>query len=225
MRAHIGWVVICLLIGVTVAFTLRACKDDPRQRNWRVYVDHNMAYSPAYTAQEPNPVFADGRTGQPPPDGAIPMGAQPYPFGPLRDGYTDAESEMRLAGALWPAPRTPLADGAEVAQRGGELYLRFCSTCHGVTGMGDGPIASYIAAAQIDLGLRATQLTDGELFYIITRGGRAGVMGSYASQTSESDRWHLIRYLRTLPGASASTTTPTDSGSQTQPDNGASGTE
>ena len=42
-----------------------------------------------------------------------------------------------------------------VAMSGKELYLRFCSSCHGVTGRGDGSVASAFSVEVPDLTLIA----------------------------------------------------------------------
>ncbi|WP_116813502.1 c-type cytochrome [Steroidobacter cummioxidans] len=42
-----------------------------------------------------------------------------------------------------------------VAMSGKELYLRFCSSCHGATGHGDGPVASSFKVEVPDLTLIA----------------------------------------------------------------------
>lgn len=51
-----------------------------------------------------------------------------------------------LAGLLL---ALPLA--AQDAARGAELYARFCATCHGSTGRGDGPTAGIMTIAPSDL--------------------------------------------------------------------------
>lgn len=42
-----------------------------------------------------------------------------------------------------------------VAMSGQELYVRFCASCHGVTGSGDGPVASSFTVEVPDLTLIA----------------------------------------------------------------------
>jgi len=60
------------------------------------------------------------------------------------------------------------ADEASI-QRGEEIYTSSCVDCHGKTGAGDGLAASRLNPKPADF--RAdfvTQLSDGEIFYIIT---------------------------------------------------------
>ena len=77
------------------------------------------------------------------------------------------------------------------------LYLKHCATCHGKNGHGDGP-------GVVDLGIQPSKLCDprlradpdGALFWKITVGKKP--MPGYGRRLSETDRWNLINYLRTL---------------------------
>jgi mono/diheme cytochrome c family protein len=51
-----------------------------------------------------------------------------------------------LGGAM------PSVHGEELARyRGAELYQRFCASCHGDTGRGDGPVAPFFKVSPPDL--------------------------------------------------------------------------
>lgn len=47
-----------------------------------------------------------------------------------------------------------------VAMSGKELYVRFCASCHGVTGRGDGPVAASFKVEVPDLTLIARRARD-----------------------------------------------------------------
>jgi mono/diheme cytochrome c family protein len=85
---------------------------------------------------------------------------------------------------------------AEVA-RGQELYVENCAACHGERGQGDGPEAGSLSASPIDftdqefMGARSAA----DLYNSITEG--LGEMHSFAD-LSETDRWALTAFLRTL---------------------------
>ena len=49
------------------------------------------------------------------------------------------------------------------AMSGADLYRRFCASCHGVEGRGDGPVAASLRAEVPDLTLIAQRGHDGEL--------------------------------------------------------------
>jgi len=91
----------------------------------------------------------------------------------------------------------PIAVTKDVVMRGKERYEIFCSTCHGLTGTGDGMIVRRgfrRAAAFNDDRLR--QAPVGHYFVAITNGW--GAMPSYAPQISPEDRWAIIAYVRAL---------------------------
>ncbi len=207
MQSRMGWLILTVLVAASLIVLAQIGRPDPRQRNFETITD--MVYSPAYMAYEPNPVWHDTKTLQTPVDGAISAAHRPFPFGPDRDGFTTAEAEMRLAGEHWPMPDEFVANAdadAEIFARGKKLFDTFCVVCHGKTGAGDGTLATYFPAVNFKLFERTATLNDGEIFYIVTRGGRGGIMASYATQISPDDRWRLIRYLRTVEPTPADTT-------------------
>ena len=83
------------------------------------------------------------------------------------------------------------------------LYEENCLLCHGERGRGDGPEAGSLEDSPIDftdqafMGMRSA----GDLFQAITAG--VGSRPGYAA-LSESDRWALTSYLRTLSFAAPS---------------------
>jgi mono/diheme cytochrome c family protein len=87
-------------------------------------------------------------------------------------------------------------DSASIA-RGRELYEQNCATCHGLSGRGDGPLAASLRPRPADFRAHmAAGHTDGELFTWLSKGVPGTAMPSFESQLSETDRWHLINYIR-----------------------------
>ncbi len=88
--------------------------------------------------------------------------------------------------------------GKDINGTGEDLYKRYCRSCHGKEGYGDGPKSAELATAMRDLTSKEVQSqTDGELYYktIIGR----GEMPNYERMIKdEKDRWMLINYLRSL---------------------------
>lgn len=94
-------------------------------------------------------------------------------------------------------PTTPPLPGA---RSGKELYEIYCQTCHGQTGVGDGPVGPYVAAFSL-LTPVARNWSDGYLYSII-RYGRAG-MPQYGDKIVRRDeRWAVVDYVRSLQAAS-----------------------
>jgi mono/diheme cytochrome c family protein len=86
----------------------------------------------------------------------------------------------------------------EVLKRGQQRFNINCSPCHGAMGDGNG-ITRKLGAMAVVANLhdrRIVEMTDGELFYVITHG--RNLMGPYAQMTDPSDRWAIIAYLRAL---------------------------
>jgi mono/diheme cytochrome c family protein len=101
-----------------------------------------------------------------------------------------------------PVPATPAAVTA-----GRALYAKNCRHCHGLKGLGDGPLApknprpSNLTDAAWDHGS-----TDGEIFTIILNGAPVEdtEMKGMKGTLTETQIWQIVHFLRTLgpkPGA------------------------
>ena len=91
-------VVLAMLLAVSVLATF-ASRVDYSQPNLEILPD--MKYTPAWTAYQRNPHFADGQTLQSPVPGSIPRGQMPLHFAPTKEDALRAGSELKnpLAGA------------------------------------------------------------------------------------------------------------------------------
>jgi mono/diheme cytochrome c family protein len=104
----------------------------------------------------------------------------------------------------WVAPEAartrvnPLPSSDEVLREGLKLYKKNCLTCHGTEGKGDGPATQFIESTPTDLSQPEVQsrLTEGEIFWKLTEGRNP--MPSFKKKLSETERWHLARYVRSL---------------------------
>jgi len=82
--------------------------------------------------------------------------------------------------------------------RGKTLYTDRCLMCHGKSGNGKGTLALQLGYKVPDFS-RAKALgnrTDGELYYLITRGHEA--MPGEQDFISDKEKWDLVNYLRTF---------------------------
>ena len=91
-------------------------------------------------------------------------------------------------------------------KKGKEIYHEKCAYCHGDSGKGDGPSASYSSPqprnfTKSHIKIRSTAFgkipTDEDLFERITLGMPGTTMPGW-SNLSASDRWSLVLYLKTL---------------------------
>ncbi len=89
------------------------------------------------------------------------------------------------------------SDGASV-QRGQVLYSLQCELCHGATGHGDGPLASYFVRTPENLvGEKTAAEFDGTVYLVIQNG--FGQMPGLAENLTVQERWDVINYVRSFP--------------------------
>jgi putative copper resistance protein D len=82
---------------------------------------------------------------------------------------------------------------------GAGLYREHCAACHGSAGYGDGPGAAGLRPKPADLTAAHTgDHTAGDLFWWLSHGIPRSAMPGFADRLSESDRWDLINFIRTL---------------------------
>jgi mono/diheme cytochrome c family protein len=103
----------------------------------------------------------------------------------------------------WSAPaaeaqkKNPVAANESSLVAGHKIYSKTCAMCHGKTGDADGP-------AVIELNIHPAKLSDpqlstesdGSLFWKVTTGKKP--MPTYGKRMSETDRWNVVNYVRTL---------------------------
>jgi mono/diheme cytochrome c family protein len=102
--------------------------------------------------------------------------------------------EQREAASLRknPVPATP-----ESIKKGGDLYVVYCTPCHGASGTGNGLVAAkFVTPADLTNPALQKARTDGYWQSYLSVGG--AVMPSYGESLSAEERWHVINYLRTL---------------------------
>lgn len=81
---------------------------------------------------------------------------------------------------------------------GRAVFRENCVACHGERGRGNGPAAVGLVPLPADLVLHVPQHSDGELFYMISRGMPNSAMPAWRSMLSERQRWEVVHYLRAL---------------------------
>ena len=94
----------------------------------------------------------------------------------------------------------PIPNTVTSATTGQNLYLASCAACHGVDARGGGPAAGTTKVRPPSLvSGHLGQHADGDIFYWISN-GLPGGMPAWATRLSETDRWNLVNYLRSLNG-------------------------
>jgi len=99
--------------------------------------------------------------------------------------------------------KNPVPTSEESIAKGKELYLERtkgnCVFCHGETGAGNEANFPRLRRKPADLTNkeRMSAMTDGEIFWKITK-GITGIMPSMEKRLTEEERWHVVNYIRTL---------------------------
>ena len=143
----------------------------------------------AVQAFEGNTMYGAGQ-GFAPPEGAVPVG-NPHP--------NVGGMELMAQEAL----PNPVVASLESVRGGEALFRRYCTTCHGPDGHGNGPVAgppfgTGPFGVVIPIGGHfslANAFSDGHIYTTITMGRRR--MPSY-KRIPVNGRWDLINYIRVL---------------------------
>jgi mono/diheme cytochrome c family protein len=87
-------------------------------------------------------------------------------------------------------------------ERGQMVFAAQCETCHGASGMGDGPAGQGLDPAPAPIAHTSQMLSDGYLYWRISEGGHSfgTAMPAWNESLSEQARWDLINYMRSLEG-------------------------
>ncbi len=150
-----------------------------------------MKRQAALQAFELNTYLGEGE-GLMPPEGSVPLG-NPYPDVATLD-IMDQETL-----------KNPVPANLASLKNGEILFQRYCSTCHGAEGKGDGPVAGPpFGTGPFGLVLPvggpasvAKVFSDGHIYTTITLG--RGRMPSYRRILPEH-RWDIVNYIRDLNG-------------------------
>ncbi|MEM7009067.1 MAG: cytochrome c [Thermodesulfobacteriota bacterium] len=95
--------------------------------------------------------------------------------------------------------QSPIASTPESLDEGEKYYNRYCYVCHGMEGLGDGPV---IKRGFYPLNLTTPGViarTDGYIYAYIRYGGKV-MMPSYRESITEDQAWDIVNYVRKLQG-------------------------
>jgi mono/diheme cytochrome c family protein len=121
----------------------------------------------------------------------------------------------------WPVPekfkgvQNPVPAAPESIEAGKLVFVKECLTCHGPTGVGDGPQAKDLEVEVGNLRRDIANQTDGELYYKISKGKTP--MPEFIKTLQPEERWHAINYVRTLQASPAKWVAPDEFKNQQNP--------
>jgi len=131
------------------------------------------------------------------------------PEGTLPIGWEDVAQPALLDLTAQEALQNPVPRTLTSLKNGEMLFMRYCQTCHGPKGEGDGPVAGPPFGTG-PFGLvfpvggpssMAPAFTDGHIYTTISIG--RGRMPNY-KRISPEGRWDLVNYIRDLNGQGGS---------------------
>jgi mono/diheme cytochrome c family protein len=171
---------------VAGAALFAACNSGDTRRNpGKTYVP-DMVYSRAYDAYTANPVTHNGLTSQLPVAGTIARGhALPNH---LTEGDTSAYNALQFPYTF---------NEAQLAE-GKRFFNIYCGICHGTELDGNGPLYASGKFASMPANLKSgaayLAMPVGKMYHAIMYG--KNMMGSYASQLDEHQRWEVLAYIK-----------------------------
>lgn len=102
-----------------------------------------------------------------------------------------------LLGAMWAGTATATEKGD--SEKGKDIFRESCKHCHGLSGKGDGEMASFLTPPPSNLASEATQAkSDTALKDVIMKGREGTAMAGLEGSLDESQLADLLAYLRSL---------------------------
>ncbi len=185
---------------MTLMVVASSCsKDKPHRSTGRIYAP-DMTYSQAYETYAENPVYADDMASRTLVEGTVAREDMGYP----RFRAEDSAVVFSLSN--------PVAMTQDNLDEGKRLFNIHCAPCHGTGLDGNGHLyasGKYPLAPANLKGDAVKAFSQGKLYYTIIFG--KNMMGSYASQLSENQRWQVAGYIHnTNHGGEVSEATTAD---------------
>lgn len=90
--------------------------------------------------------------------------------------------------------QNPVELTEQVLAEGQQLYVQFCTACHGANGEGDGLAGQVIGGVANLKGGAYVNLPEGHIFHVIMKG--KGRMGAHGSQIPQERIWKIVHYVK-----------------------------
>jgi mono/diheme cytochrome c family protein len=131
--------------------------------------------------------------------GAV-LGLCVFAAGFLGGSAVDVTMAAGLEAVQTPVPtENPVPATEESITKGRQVYARFCRSCHGAEGKGDGGGIEGVTPANLIDDTWDHGSTDPEIFVTISEGvGPDLFMEPWAGRISDEDIWNVINYIRDL---------------------------
>ena len=176
-----------IAIAIFSSVVLVSCFND-KKPNYQYFP--NMYEPVGYETYGAYDIFADQQSALLPVENTVPRGFVPYDYENTTDGLELAKAELK----------NPYDVTEENLAAGAQLYTVYCAVCHGDAGDGKGILATREKFLGIPSYADAGRnIVPGGIYHVQVYGLNA--MGSYASQTSEKERWQIAMHVMDLKAA------------------------
>jgi len=106
------------------------------------------------------------------------------------------------SGAHWASPKeaaaraNPIQSNQASLNRGKQVFMTNCTSCHGATAKGDGPAGVNLNPKPTNLTIMAGNHPDGDFEWKIANG--RGAMPAWKTILNENQRWDVVNYIQAL---------------------------
>lgn len=108
-----------------------------------------------------------------------------------------AQGRIQPATGYDPGLLNPVAATSDSVTRGGALFQANCASCHGTSGLGDGPLADGMFPKPANFTAAHTRMhPDGQLFEWIQNGKPGTEMPAFGDSLTDEEIWDLINYIQ-----------------------------
>ena len=103
---------------------------------------------------------------------------------------------------LTPPTQNPIPFTMHSISKGKQLYIRYCTLCHGPDGKGDTQMREFLKTHPANFTDEHWVYgdSDAQLFDVIKNGRVERDMEAFSKKLSDERIWHVINYLRLLNG-------------------------
>jgi len=104
--------------------------------------------------------------------------------------------------AHWASPKdaaariNPVKSDQASLDRGKQVFMSNCTSCHGATAKGDGPLGVNMNPKPTDLTIMTGNHPDGDFEWKIANG--RGAMPAWKTVLNENQRWDVVNYIQAL---------------------------
>jgi hypothetical protein len=184
-----GFLYFCLgFLLLSLATFAIAGKRGSLSRKPPIEIIPDMDRQPKIRPQTRNAFFADNLGSRLPVAGTVARGSH-FEDVPANTGRETGKTNF--------VETIPIKVDELVMARGRERFTIYCQVCHSPIGDGNGVTKKLGMAVVANLhDKRIVEMTDGEIFSIITNGRNN--MGPYGDKLEPQDRWAVISYVRAL---------------------------